>query len=265
MTDLDALLAQLRERSAVLAKSQPAVETAPAAAAPEVPAAAAAPEPEQQNDPAAEADADAAAQGAEDEDDEAAGGDFGKAIKVTDAEGNEHDGIDGFALIKALQADIDDLRAELATLKDAPVLVADDGRVEGLQKSFVEGSETLAKSLVVAMDGLAAAQALAAEQAEVIKAQDARLVAAEALVKSLGADVAKFGAAGSGRRAAVTVHERPSAVPVAAPVASVGEVFAKAQALNAAGKLTSIDVARVVARVNSGVGVPAEFAHLFAA
>lgn len=262
MTDLDALLAQLRERSAVLAKSQPAVETAPAAAVPEVPAAAA-PEPEQQNDPAAEADADAAAHGAEDEDDDAAGGDFGKSITVTDAEGNEHDALDGFALIKALQADIDDLRAELATLKDAPVLVADDGRVEGLQKSFTEGTETLAKSLVAAMDGLVSMQALASEQATTIAAQAQQIAATDVLVKSLQADVAKFGAAGSGRRAAVTVHERPSAVPVAPKVASVGELFAKATALNVEGKLTSTDVARVVARVNSGGGVPSEFAHLF--
>jgi transcription termination factor Rho len=289
MTNLEALLAELREKAAGFAKA----EEAPAAEAVVAKAA----EPEAAPAEAAVADADAEetvakagaapvaaeepAAGSEgvdtDEGDEAH---VAKAMTVTDADGNERVAIDGFALIKSLQDDVaalrDDnvaLRAELDALKaveppQAAPAVAD----EALAKSFADHqaattqhTETLAKSLAAALDALGAAQAEGKAAAERAAATEAALGEHATLIKSLQADLKAFGETGSGRRSAVVLHEKSSPLPVAAPAApSIGDVFAKAQRLNAEGKINSLDVARICAWANSGQGLPPEFGHLFA-
>ena len=61
------------------------------------------------------------------------------------------------------------------------------------------------------------------------------------------------------------MNERPSAVAKAEAAPTVGEVFAKTNALIAAGKLTGFDAGRITASVNGNRGIPAEYAALFAA
>lgn len=273
MTDLDALLGELRTKADALAKAQPApevkaVETAAAAPAQTEAATAAAGEAQAaaaKTEEGQEAAAAAGGDGLDTDEGEEVEGDFGKSFFVTDADGNKVPAVDGFAVIKSLVADITALRGELAELKatvEAPVEVPG---IDGLQKSFTDGmagvagqTETMAKALTVALEGLATSQADVANLSGRIEAQDA-------LVKSLSTKLDAFGATGSGRRSTVSVHEKPSPAAVADVQPTVGELFAKASTLISAGKLSGADAARVNAWVNAGRGIPPELAALFAA
>lgn len=272
MTDLGALLAELRQKQAVLAKSMPADAADPAADAADPAAAAAADAPEGDAADAAATAADAAEpaaaaadapEGDEAEGDDAEGEDFGKSQTLFDADGNPVPAFDGWELIKSMQDSLDSLTARL----DA----AEAKAAEDVSKSFTdqmagfgESSVALAKSLGDALDALTVTRAENAEMAKSLGDMAAEMIAQKKVIKSLSETVAQVGVTGRGRQSVVNVQERPSPLPITKSQ-SVGEIFAKAQALNAEGKLSSVDVARVVARANSGTALPDEFAHLFAA
>jgi hypothetical protein len=180
--------------------------------------------------------------------------------------------INGFALLKAMQAEVDASRTEVAAMRAELDAIRQAPIGGDLVKSFTDGAvhqatvtETLAKSLANALDAVQASQHAVSEQAARIEAQDARLNQQDALVKSLSAAVEKFGAQGVGRVSAVTAHERTSPMATVAKSMSVGDVFAKAQALNQSGVINGSDVGRIVAYANGGHGVPPDLAHHFAA
>jgi hypothetical protein len=283
MRDVEKLLAELREKAAGIAKSLPSAADAQAAAAAAAAAATAAAADEEAAAAAAaeaaaaaaaeeEASAEAARAAAAAADDEAnAGEDFGKSLTVTDAEGNEIPAVDGWELIKSMQDEMDALRAEVAELRAAPV--GDIAKSFGEQLGGFEATtETLIKSLGEAFDAIAAFReenaALVARvdtQADGLQAADRAFAEQATTIKSLSEQVAAYGATGRGRQSVLVPQDRPGALPGAPTPVTIADVFAKAMDLNKAGKLNSVEVAKVTASVNSGRGVPAEFAPLFAA
>lgn len=254
MSEIQALLAELGAKADALAAN---AEAAPAAEATEAATEEGVAKSEATaTEGAAEAGAaEGKAEGAADGEDVAKG----ETFEVTDAEGNKLQAVDGFALIKALRDEVEALKARV------------EAEPQAVAKSFTDAAaaadataSALAKSLGVALDKAASAEAA-------LKAADARVAALEAalveqgdVVKSLQAAVEKIGTQGVGRQSVVTLHERPSTVAKAAPEQTIGDIFAKAIELNRAGKLSSMDVARINASANSGRGLPAEYQPLFA-
>jgi hypothetical protein len=241
MSHLDALLAELRDKAGVL-KAQPVAAEAVVAKAeePKVEPAPVVAEPE-----------------------------VAKSFKVTDADGNEMEAVDGFEIIKSLRAELEAVRAEVAGMKAAAAPAVD---ADALTKSFTDGlagvsghTEEMAKALGATMDALAEARGALDAANTRMTAQDEKLAAQDVLVKSLAADLAKFGASGVGRASVVTVHEKQSPVAVQKAQPTMGEVFAKAMELNKEGKLNALEVSTVTASVNGGRGIPERFAHLFGA
>lgn len=85
-----------------------------------------------------------------------------------------------------------------------------------------------------------------------------------ALIKSLQADVKSLAGTGRGRKAVVSVVEKPAVGDLtksqtAETVSMTAtEFMTKAMAAQAAGRLTGIDVARAEAYLNKGIAVPAD-------
>ena len=289
MTDLEALVASLRGKAMEVAKAHPerapapAAEAAPAAA--ETPAAAAPAEapkadaaPAAAEAPAAAAPAAVEAAAADAPKGDYEGGDFGKAqaIEAFDKDGNPIPAIDGLALIKSVRdefvAGLDALRAEFAAAIAAVPAPAAAAVSEEVTKGFTDqvtvvGAQAgeLAKALSLALDAVAAEQTARAAQDARIAAQETALGQQGEIIKSMTDALQRYGAAGVGRVSAVTALDRPSPLAKAQPGQTVEQVFAKAEALNKEGKLNAVDVSRICARVNHGLGVPDEFRALFAA
>lgn len=250
MSELDALLAELRSKTDALAKS----EAAPAAAETKA-------EEPKAEEPKAEEKTEAPK--ADEPKEEVAKAEDG-AFEVTDAEGNKLQAVDGFALLKAMQAEIDALRAEVTALPKPDA--------EAVAKSFADAELAnrtvdveLAKSLKSAITEVEAGKAALAASDAKVETLSAALAAQGEVVKSLSDRVDAFASEGTGRRSVVTLHERPSAVSKSEAAPTIGEIFAKANDLIRAGKLTGMDAARLNASVNSGRGVPADLAAVFAA
>jgi hypothetical protein len=282
MSELDALLAGLRDRADALAKAQAAPEIkvvgeAAAVVVTETPAVA-----EETvakgGEVATEAKTEAGAEGGVGIVTNEEGGETAKSFEVTLEDGTKAPAINGFALIKALSDKLDGVTAELVTLKALPApvqaeLVEGEGfDFDGLQKSFTDGmstiasqTETMAKALATAMDALVASQTQVGELTQKLSTQGEQIAEQATLVKALSEKVTAFGTTGRGRASTVSVHEKPSNAAVAMPEQTVGDLFAKANALIGAGKLTAIDAGRINAWVNAGRGVPPEYAAMFAA
>lgn len=297
MFNVQRLLEELRAKSAGVVKSMPsAAETeAAAAAAAALAAEAAANEADAAAVLAAEAGAaetaaadaaaaeaaatDAAALAAAEAEAAREAGEVGKSFTVTGPDGQPRQAIDGFEMLKSMQAEITALRTELADHKSA-VLMAEPTAGEGdVAKSFGEQmssfelvTEEFAKSLGEAFDALresgeknAALEARIEQQAEGLAAADAAFAAQALTIKALSEQVSAFGETGRGRQSIVVPQDRPGALPTTAKAVTIGEIFAKATELNKAGVLTGFDVARVNTSVNSGRGVPADLQQHFAA
>lgn len=268
MSELDALLAGLRDRADALAKAQPVEDVKVVeATVTETPA----------TEETVAKGGEVATEAAKTEEATAAtekvveGDETAKAIEVTMPDGSKAQGIDGFALLKAMGEKIEALEAEVTTLKSLPAieaveLTAGEGfDFDGLQKSFDDRTETMAKALASAMDALVASQTQVGELTVKLTAQADQIAQQGLTVKALSDKVTAFGATGRGRAATVSVHEKPSNAAVATPEQTVGDLFAKANTLIAAGKLTAVDAGRINAWVNAGRGVPPEYAAMFAA
>lgn len=81
------------------------------------------------------------------------------------------------------------------------------------------------------------------------------------MIKSLTDKVSALGAEGRGRKAALTVHEKPAAGSGAAQQKDgvpAGEFMHKCLQAQAAGRITGQDVSRAQIALNSGVAVPAD-------
>lgn len=169
---------------------------------------------------AAAADADNDGQDDEDKDGEdegeGEGAPFGKSFQVTMPDGTVQDAYDGTAMMKALHDEVQRLGGDLSGQADA----------------FTKALGTMT---------------------DIIKGQAATIASQGEMLKSLRADVAKFGGQGAGRKAVVNVHDKPAATG-AAPSDEPSPDMVKSWALGAqmAGKLTGLDVARIAVRVDNG-------------
>lgn len=159
----------------------------------------------------------------DDEDDE---GDetFGKAFKVTTSTGDVVEAYDGTAMMKAFEQ-------RLAALEQDH-----EASVVKLEKA----EQTLADLLK--------AETVIGKQSEMIKA--------------LHGQLASLQESGRGRKSALTVHDRPSAIPTAPDKPAPGTILAKAMSAQQTGKITGTDVARIESYLSRGLAVPSELADL---
>ncbi|CAB4137382.1 hypothetical protein UFOVP326_25 [uncultured Caudovirales phage] len=172
---------------------------------------------------AAAADADNDGQDDEDKDGEGEGegegegAPFGKSFQVTMPDGTIQEAYDGTAMMKALHDEVQRLGGDLS------------GQVDAFTKAL--GTMT-----------------------DIIKGQAATIAAQGTMLKSLRADVAKFGGQGAGRKAVVNVHDKPAATGAAPASDDASPDMVKSWALDAqlAGKITGFDVARIAVRVDNG-------------
>jgi len=152
----------------------------------------------------------------------------------------------------------------------------DDGDGDGADGDGGDG-EPLTKSFTLKLED--GTEIEAQDGTELVKALGARLDATESsmtkalesaiglikgqgeLIKSLHEQIKKLGGEGRGRRAVVSVVEKPapgSALAKSEPGALTGEEFlAKALDAQKAGRITSLDVATAEACLNRGERVPA--------
>jgi len=142
----------------------------------------------------------------------------------------------------------------------------DDEDVFG--KSFAV--KTVDGAVVQAVDGAAALRALQSRMArrdEVISKALASVTSVlkqqAELIKSLRAEVARGGMAGRGRKAVLTVHDKPAAgtLQKSQPAGvSAQEFLLKALDAQRAGRITGVDVAIAEAALNAGQQVPQHIA-----
>jgi hypothetical protein len=144
---------------------------------------------------------------------------MGKSLQVTLADGTLVEAIDGTEMVKSLQADIDALTTQ---------------------------NDELSKALTATIGLVKQMHAFGHQQVT--------------LMKSLRDDVAKFGGQPTGRRSVLSVNEKIIAgTPAAAPAKLThGEIMAKALQAQKDGRIESGDVARIEARANRGIELPAD-------
>lgn len=121
------------------------------------------------------------------------------------------------------------------------VLEALQGRVESTE-------EAVLKALGMSVD--------------LIKAQGAQLAEQGGLLKKLNADLARLAGEGRGRKAIVSVIEKPSPTETLAKSEPAGitrdDFFLKAEAAQKAGRITGLEVATAESYLNRGLPVPAQ-------
>lgn len=149
---------------------------------------------------------------------------FGKSFAVTTATGETIEAYDGTAMMKAFEQ-------RLAALEQDH-----EASVVKLEKA----EQTIADLLK--------AEAVISKQSE--------------LIKSMHGQLASIQESGRGRKSALTVHERPSAIPTAPDKPAPGLVLAKAMSAQQTGKITGTDVARIESYLSRGLAVPSELASL---
>lgn len=208
----------------------------------------------------------AKAQGAKDEkpdaDDKA--GDEKIAAAAADADGDgkadhkEPDGDEGEGGEGDEDGDELPLGKSFSVIVDGESMDAYDGReaLEMLAKSIGE-QRTLSTTLEQRTETLAKALGGAGR---IIKSLEQRLTDQDALIKSLQGDVTRIGSQPAGRKAMLTVHDKPGAVADGPAAPSREETFAKALSAQKAGRIGALDVARVEAALGRGQPVPSDVA-----
>lgn len=200
-------------------------------------------------------------------------------------------------LAKALPADADDKGAAAdgdaagATGADDAAIkaAAADGDANSPGAEGGAGGEPMAKSLefevtlpdgtkVQAMDGAALLKslqddmgAMSTEVSQVlsgvvglVKAQATALNGQTALIKSLQDDVARLGAGGQGRKAVLTMMDKPAGATLAKanpdePEGMTAEDFmAKSMTALGDGRITALDVSKIESSINRGLKIPDE-------
>lgn len=185
-------------------------------------------------------------------------------IQAAAAEGSEGDGGDsgeGAAAAEAeAGADAGDGAESAAAADD------DEGEDEGMAKSF---SFTLEDGTVVeAQDGTELVKALMnrVEKNEQVLGKSLQtavtLIKSQGdLIKSLQEKVTTLAGQGRGRKAVVSVTEKPSTLAKSEPAEegmTGSEFMAKAMTAQAAGRITGMEVARAESHLNKGMQVPAD-------
>lgn len=166
----------------------------------------------------------------------------------------------------------------------------DEGEGEGegdepLGKSFnvtlADGTEVPAFDATVLLKGLMVqVEAQKAENGLLAKALSSTtgliagltntVKAQDALLKSLQGDMAKLRREGQGRKALLSVHDKPAGGPAKPQHPTPNEIMAKALELNKDKKITALDVALLNVRANNAragepVAIPDHLAAYFAA
>lgn len=180
-------------------------------------------------------------------------------------------------LAKSLPAeDGEDDEAIQAAAGDGAEEGTDDEAEEGAEDGNEEGEEPLGKSMTAMING---EEVEAVDATDLIKSLIGRLdnhgdVMAKALattlgtiktqgdmIKSLSSRLEKLAGQGRGRKAVLSVNEKPSpgeTTMVKSVQPAPGEIMAKAMTAQQAGKLTAGDVARCEISLQSGVAFPAD-------
>ena len=133
--------------------------------------------------------------------------------------------------------------------------------IDGKQVEAVDGTE-LVKSLMGQVEQLGGK--LTASEDKLAKALTETLGVVKsqgAVIKSLQESVARLASAGRGRKSAVVVHEPGTDMAksqTGGEVVNNNQIMAKALSAQTAGRLSSVDVARVESYINMGAAVPAE-------
>ena len=148
---------------------------------------------------------------------------FGKSFAVTMEDGSTQECFDGTAMMKAMGAQVVQLRA-VVTGQHAQ-------------------QEATASDLVKALQVSTGLMALVKQQGE--------------LLKSMRTDLAAVGNQGRGRTAALTIVDKPGA-PAAALAPNGGDVMAKAMTAYHAGNLHASDIARLESHLGRGNAAPAD-------
>lgn len=138
----------------------------------------------------------------------------------------------------------------------APLAKSMAATVDGEEVEVVDATEMI-KSLVDRVEKTDEVLAKAL-QTTVTALQDQ-----QKLIKSLSDRVEQLGGQGRGRKTVITVHEKTTAQDTLAKSQTTvqptsGQILAKALDAQKSGKLTGLDVSRVEAALNHGVGVPAD-------
>lgn len=172
----------------------------------------------------------------EDEDDLADGGDDDALPGGEDAVDDEEDG-DG-------EPGVPFAKSYAVRTADGGVIRAVDGAaaLRALQRRMARRDEVMSKAL-------ASVTSVLKQQAE--------------LIKSLRAEVARGGMAGRGRKAVLTVHDKPAAgtLQKSQPAGVSSQQFLlKALDAQRAGRITGVDVAIAEAALNAGQQVPQHIA-----
>lgn len=149
---------------------------------------------------------------------------FGKSFAVTTATGETIEAYDGTAMMKAFEQ-----------------------RLAALEQDYEASVVKLQKAEQTIAD-LLKAEAVISKQSE--------------LIKSMHGQLASIQESGRGRKSALTVHERPSAIPTAPDKPAPGTILAKAMSAQQTGKITGTDVARIESYLSRGLAVPSELASL---
>lgn len=163
---------------------------------------------------------------------------FTKSMQVTLPDGTEVEAFDGTAMLKALRADNLALREENAALQSRVTVAEANG-------------DALLKSMNVMLGTMKALQSGGQKQDDVIK--------------SLQADVARIGGQGTGRKAVVSVHDKPAGGAPQPDGISPREFMVKAMAAHGRGHLTAIDIARAESFLGHGLQLPADLVAAVAA
>lgn len=159
--------------------------------------------------------------------------------KPTEVEAGEGGG-GGEPLRKSFKVQLSD-GSEGEAYDATEILEALQGRVESTEESVL-------KALGMSVD--------------LIKAQGAQLAEQASLLKKLNADLARIAGEGRGRKAIVSVPEKPSPTETLAKSEPAGvtrdEFFLKAEAAQKAGRITGLEVATAESYLNRGLPVPAQ-------
>lgn len=152
---------------------------------------------------------------------------MGKSFPVTMADGSVQEAYDGTEMMKAMSVRLTDVTAHADEL--------------GAELDGTRGELTKALAASAGLLGI-------------VKQQGA-------LLKSLQADVARFGGGGAGRKASLTLHAKEAgpAAPAAPPTGP--SIMTKAMSAYDAGKLTGGDIARLESHLGRGNPVPDDIAE----
>ncbi len=136
------------------------------------------------------------------------------------------------------------------TLEDGEEVIDATEMIKSLQETQTEHAEILAKAMPQFIELLQGQRAMIQQQGDLIKSMQTRLD--------------QFAGQGRGRKAVVTIVDKPNPgetpmnKSLEQPQFTSGQILAKSLELQKAGKLTGLDVSRCENAIQAGVAIPAD-------